>query len=63
MTWLNPILLVFGDEAANNPLLVVPVAALAAYAGWVSVEYIPFTRRILERRQRAGGPTGKGAAG
>ncbi|GGO06918.1 hypothetical protein GCM10010116_13780 [Microbispora rosea subsp. aerata] len=35
----------------NSPIALLPIAALAAYAGWRIVEFIPFTRRIIERRE------------
>ncbi|MEU8173004.1 hypothetical protein AB0C14_09010 [Microbispora hainanensis] len=35
----------------NSPIALLPVAALAAYFGWRIVEFIPFTRRIIERRE------------
>ncbi len=37
----------------NSPLALLPIAVLAAYFGWKIVEFIPLTRRIIERREGA----------
>ena len=39
------------DGVWHSPLALLPIAALAAYFGWRIVEFIPFTRRIIERRE------------
>ncbi|ETK33263.1 hypothetical protein [Microbispora sp. ATCC PTA-5024] len=39
------------DELRSSPILLLPVAVLSAYFGWRVVEFIPFTRRIIERRE------------
>ncbi|MBP2704774.1 hypothetical protein JOL79_13220 [Microbispora sp. RL4-1S] len=36
-----------------SPVALLPIAGLAAYFGWRVVEFIPFTRRIIERREGA----------
>jgi hypothetical protein len=51
----NPLIqFLFGDGFWNGPIPMVAFAAVSSYAGWVIVEYIPFTRRILERREAEG---------
>ncbi len=56
MLLINPLLsLLFGDGSWIGVVALIAVAAASAYAGWVAVEYIPFTRRILERREGGGG--------
>jgi hypothetical protein len=51
----NPLIqLLFGDGFWTGPIPVVALAGISSYAGWVSVEYIPFTRRMLERREAEG---------
>ncbi|MBX6383192.1 MAG: hypothetical protein IRZ07_09495 [Microbispora sp.] len=39
------------SDVWNSPIALLPIAALAAYFGWRIVEFIPFTRRIIERRE------------
>ncbi|MCT9928711.1 hypothetical protein N5079_00610 [Planotetraspora sp. A-T 1434] len=35
----------------SSPVALIPLALAAAYFGWRIVEFIPVTRRILERRE------------
>jgi hypothetical protein len=52
MSMVNPLLSVLlGEDFWSSPLPLVILAVVSAYVGWVSVEYIPFTRRVLERRE------------
>jgi hypothetical protein len=52
MSLTNPFLsFLFGEGFWNGPIPVLAIAVISAYVGWVSVEYIPFTRRVLERRE------------
>jgi hypothetical protein len=52
-----PLLNLFADSYAlmsnlrHSPVALLPVVVLSAYVGWRAVEFIPFTRRILERRE------------
>ncbi|MEV5413966.1 hypothetical protein AB0K60_34685 [Thermopolyspora sp. NPDC052614] len=61
---INPLLFpLFGVDFWNSPIPMVILAVISAYVGWVSVEYIPFTRRILERREAGLRPRGENAEG
>jgi hypothetical protein len=53
MTLLDPILQIFVMVSGlwDSPVVIVPIALGSAYFGWRIVEYIPFTRRIIERRE------------
>ncbi|MFO7252586.1 MAG: hypothetical protein DIU60_017730 [Actinomycetes bacterium] len=52
MSLTNPLLsFVLGDGFWSSPIPLLILAVAAAYIGWVAVEYIPATRRLLERRE------------
>lgn len=64
MSMINPFLsAMFGADFSTSPILLVVLAVISAYVGWVSVEYIPFTRRVLERREGPMRPRGENAEG
>ncbi|MFC0864845.1 hypothetical protein ACFHYQ_21355 [Sphaerimonospora cavernae] len=44
--------LILMNELGSSPVALVLVAIAAAYFGWRIVEFIPFTRRIIERREQ-----------
>ncbi|MEW9526942.1 hypothetical protein [Microbispora sp. NPDC049125] len=46
---LNSVVLMHG--VWNSPIALIPIAIAAIYFGWRIVEFIPFTRRIIERRE------------
>lgn len=45
--------LILMNQLGNNPVVLLIVAIVAGYFGWRIVEFIPFTRRIIERREGA----------
>jgi hypothetical protein len=55
MTLIDPILhsFVMVSGFAGNPFVVLLMAAFGAYLGKLAVENIPYTRRIIERREAA----------
>lgn len=64
MSLTNPVLsFVFGEGFWHSPIPVLILALVSAYVGWVSVEYIPFTRRVLERREGRMVPRSENADG
>lgn len=44
--------LILMNELGNNPIVLIFLAVAAGYFGWRIVELIPFTRRIIERREQ-----------
>ncbi|MER6943477.1 hypothetical protein ABZ297_33945 [Nonomuraea sp. NPDC005983] len=55
MALLDPALHAFVtlNGIATSPFMLVVLAFIGAYLGARAVEFIPFTRRILERRAQA----------
>jgi hypothetical protein len=55
MALIDPVLhtLVIMNGYTNSPYAMILVAFLAAYLGGLAMERIPFTRRIIERREAA----------
>lgn len=43
--------LILMNQLGSNPIVLLLVAIVAGYFGWRVVEFIPFTRRIIERRE------------
>jgi hypothetical protein len=43
--------LVLMNDLWSSPIALLPIAVAAIYFGWRIVEFIPFTRRIIERRE------------
>ncbi|WP_433499710.1 hypothetical protein ACQP1K_05145 [Sphaerimonospora sp. CA-214678] len=44
--------LILMNELGSSPIVLIFVAIAAGYFGWRVVEFIPFTRRIIERRDQ-----------
>ncbi|GAA5043231.1 hypothetical protein HNP84_004387 [Thermocatellispora tengchongensis] len=44
---------------ADSPFVIIALAVFGAYLGKVAVEKIPYTRRIIERREAAARESGQ----